>query len=323
MSLIDDLLSKVKGKKKVDVKSHVRENPNNTISRVEHYSRFIKEEREDRPLEDFDDEQKTIPLSDIDEKDYADEENEREIPVTRAEKEAMPKAEPHEMNQLIKNWQEKRDEHSLMRIIATYERLLHFHAGKYKTAPIPYNLIMLEAKRLLIKAVDTYKPDRGAAFTTHLTNYLKKLFRFVGINQNLAKIPEQRIRKINIYKTTTAILEDKLGRAPTDAEMADELSWSIKEVQRLRNELNRSEILNFGQDYDYGDLGIDSDKIPAAIKMVYYDGTKEEQFVLEHTTNIFGKKQYGFSDLAKKLKMPEGKVKNIMSNLNRKIIEVA
>lgn len=323
MTFFQDIIDSVKGKKKVEVKPYVRKTPTGGLTRVEHYTKLIDaDEKPMRPLSELDDEMKTVEDAEL-EKDYADEDLVSEGVITKGEKEVLPKVEPHELPILIKNWQTRRDEDSLMRIIGTYERLLHFHAGKYKTTPIPYNLVLLEAKRLLIKAVDTFKTNRGAAFNTHLTNYLKKLFRFVGINQNLAKIPEQRIRKINIYKTTLAKLEDRLGREPTDAEVSDEVSWSLKEVQRLRNELSRAEILNFGEDYSYGDLGIDSDKVSKALKLVYYDSSKDEQFIIEHTTKVFNKKQMTFAEIAKKLKLPEAKVKSMMSNINKKIIEIA
>lgn len=320
MALFQDIIDKVKGKKKVDVKEHLRQTPGG-LTRVEHYSKFIAEEKKDIPIESLDDEM--VAVDEEEEEIFKDVDDEAEVVLSKGEVEALPKVEPHELPDLIKKWQTSKDEQSMMRIIATYERLLHFHVGKYKTAPIPYNLILLEAKKFLIKAVDTYNPNKKAGFNTHLTNYLKKLYRFVGINQNIAKIPEQRIRKINVYTTAMAKMSDRLGREPSDAELSDELSWSVKEVQRLRNELKRAEILSFGEDYSFADLGIESDKVSKALKIVYYDGSKEEQYILEHTTNVFGKKQYKTQDIAKKLKISEAKVKSIMSNINRKVIEIA
>jgi len=320
MSIFQDIIDKVKHKKKVEVREHLRKTPKG-LTRVEHYTKYInEEEKKEVPIDEVDDELKTV---DEDVLDEISEEPDEEVKFTKGEIEVLPKVEPNELPTLIKNWQEHRDEESLLRILKTYDKLLQYHANKYKTTPIPYNLILLEAKRWLIKAVETYNPNKKAGFNTHLTNYLRKLFRFVGVNQNLAKIPEQRIRKINIYLTTKAKLEDRLGREPSDAELSDELSWSIKEIQRLRNELNRAEILNFGEDYSYGDLGIESDKISKALKIVYYSGSKEEQFIIEHTTNIFGKKQLSIAEIAKKLKIPESKVKSIMSNINKKIIEIS
>lgn len=328
MSLFQDIIDKVKNKKKVDVKEHLRKIPGG-LTRVDHYSRFIDNEKEnitdetskEIKIDEVDDELKSVNEDDI--LNDIEEEPDEEIKLTKGEIEVLPKVEPHELPTLIKNWQDHKDEESLLRILNNYDRFLRFHANKFKTSPIPYNLILLEAKRWLIKAVETYNPNKKAAFNTHLTNYLRKLFRFVSVNQNIAKIPEQRILKINNYKSAATQLEDKLGREPSDAELADELSWSVKEVQRLRNELGRAEILNFGKDYSFSDLGIESDKISKALKIIYYDGSKEERFIMEHTTNLFGKKQYNILDLANKLKISESKVKSIMSNINKKVMEIA
>ena len=116
-------------------------------------------------------------------------------------------------------------------------------------------------------------------------------------------------------------MEDRFGREPTDAEVADELSWSLKEVNRLRNELSRADIINFGDDYSYGDLGIMSNKTNEVIRMVYMDSTPDEKFIIEHTYNISGKKQLSLKDIAKKLRVSESKVKIMVSNIKNKILE--
>ena len=105
--------------------------------------------------------------------------------------------------------------------------------------------------------------------------------------------------------------------------MSDELSWPIKEIVRLKDELSRNEVINYGSDYSYGDLGINSSKIDSVIKLVYLDATPDEKVVLEHITNIKNKKQLSIKDLSKKLKLPENKVKYLISNIKKKIVENA
>jgi len=317
---IEEIISKVKGKKKVDVHGHIRKVPTGGLTAVEPYTKYIEKEKKEDEVskpEDIDSELLTVEQV---EKDYADEDIPIEENLTPLEKANLPEDTRH-VSELIKAWQIKKDEEAIKKLISKYEKIILFHANKYKTSPLPNSLTILEAKRLLVKAVDTYNPTKKAAFNTHLTNYLKKLFRFVGDNQNIAKIPEQRIRKINAYKIALAKLEDRLGHEPTDAEMADQLSWALKEVVRLRNELGRAEIIQFGGDYSYSDLGIVSEKTPIAIKLVYFDSTSDEKFVMEHIYPVFGKKQMSIKEIAKKLKLKESKVKYIISDIKRKIIE--
>jgi len=314
------LIQQVKGKEKVDVKTHYRKS-NGTLTRVDHYTKYIEKHKEDvePEIEDLDPDLLTV---DEPEEDYADTDVFIDEGLTPSEEAILPPKEVlKDISVSIKAWKTKRDEEALKLIIEKYNNILYFHANKYKTSPIPYNLILLECKRLLIKALDTFDPGKKAAFNTHLTNYLKKLYRFVGENQNIAKIPEQRIRKINDYNTTLAKLEDRFGRVPTEAEMADELSWSIREVGRLRNELGRAEILQYGEDYSFSDLGVVSNKTPEAIKLVYFDASPEGKFVIEHTYGISGKKQFTTKEIAKKLKISEAKAKYIISDIRSKIIE--
>jgi len=174
-----------------------------------------------------------------------------------------------------------------------------------------------------MKAIDTFDVSKKAAFNTHLTNYLKKLFRFVSDNQNIAKIPEQRIRKINLFQIETAKLEDRLGREPTEAELADSLAWSIKEVHRMKKELSRAEILEFGEDSSYADLGINSNAVQRALSIVYTDASPEEKYILEYTTNIVNNKKHkSVTDIAKKLKLSESRVRIMINDINSRILQL-
>lgn len=317
-TLFEKILNSLKNKKKVSVKSHIRRVPKG-FTLVKHYEKYIKEkDEEDKKDEDvsveneYEDPLEKVVKEDIDEN----------IELTTLEKESIKDIDENEIKRLISEYKKVKDENILLNLLDHYDKLLKYHVNKYKTTSIPYDLILLEAKKWFIKAVDTYNPSKKANFSTHLTNYLRKLYRFVGINQNIAKIPEQRIRKINTYKYVFANLENKLGREPTDAEMADELSWSIKEVQRLRNELQRHEILNFGEDYSFGDLGITSNKLEQALKIVYYSGSKEEQFIIEHMTKLFNKKQMTIDEICKKLKLNKNQVNKIINKIKLKVVEL-
>lgn len=316
------LIEKVKGKKRVDVKTFYRKNPGGSLSKVEHYYKYIdvgEKEEKDINAEDLNPELEGVEAGE--EEDYATQDIYIDETISPLEEAALPKIKANEVNDLIKKYKKDKDEAALKQLLDFYSGIIFFHANKYKTSELPYNLIVLEAKRLACLAVNSYDPGKKTNFNTHLTNYLKKLYRFAGDNQNIAKIPEQRIRKINEYKNTLAKLEDRFGREPTDAEVADELSWSLKEVNRLRNELSRADIINFGDDYSYGDLGIMSNKTNEVIRMVYMDSTPDEKFIIEHTYNISGKKQLSLKDIAKKLRVSESKVKIMVSNIKNKILE--
>lgn len=328
---LKDLVNAAIGKKPVKVKQHLRREPGGRTTVVDAYTKLIEKENEPEVTTDSDTTDEDLvanldnPPDSVEETsselDYADEDLPIDTTLSKNEQLALPKIKEAEIFPLLAKWQKNKDEDSMYQLLNYYGGIIYFNANKYKTGSIPYNLTVLEAKRLFIKAADTFDLKRGIKFNTHLTNYLKKLYRFVNDNTNIAKIPEQRIRKINAYKMALATLEDRLDREPTDAELSDELSWPIKELVRLRGELKRAEILEFGEDYSYGDLGINSPDVHNAIKSVYYDASKEEKFIIEHVTAIFGKPQLSITELSKKLKLPESKIKYLISNIKKKLIE--
>ncbi len=344
---LQSIIDKVKGKKAVKVKEHHRRQDNKDVV-VEAYTKLIDKDDEVL-LEDTDEEQpeseseyedddidnldRLDNLDDPDESDLDMEEPPSEddeeviidtnIETSALEKSILPKLKDEEVNGLIDRIHKTNSEEDWMQLFNKYTGILYFHANKYKTSNIPYNLILLQTKALMVKAVLTFNTKRGVKFNTHLTNYLKKLYRFVNENANIAKIPEQRVRKIKQYNWAYSKLEAKLGRTPVDVELSDELSWPVKEVVRLKDELSRNEVINFGTDYSYGDLGINSSKIDSVIKLVYLDATPDEKFILEHITNVRNKKQLNVKELSKQLKLPENKVKYLISNIKKKIVENA
>ena len=78
----------------------------------------------------------------------------------------------------------------------------------------------MEAKRLVIQALDTYNPALSQ-LNTHIINYLKKLQRYVITYQNVAHIPEPRAIALGRYQTIYENLESEKGREPTVSELAD------------------------------------------------------------------------------------------------------
>lgn len=330
-----EIIDRVKGKKSVKVKEHHRKQNNKDVI-VDAYTKLIEKTEAKEPDENLEIESDLDDLDNLDAPedsglemhDSPDEEDlevdpDEKITFTKVEKSLLGKIKDEEVNGLIIKIKKSNKEDDWRQLYDKYMGILYYQANKYKTSNIPYNLILLQAKALMLKAVQTFDPKRGTKFNTHLTNYLKKLYRFVNENANIAKIPEQRVRKIKAYNWAFAKLEAKLGRPPIDVEMSDELSWPIKEITRLKDELSRKEVIDFGTDYSYGDLGINSSKIDTIIKAVYLDATPEEKVVMEHITNIKNKPQLSVKELSKKLRLPENKVKYIISTIKKNIIEHA
>lgn len=87
----------------------------------------------------------------------------------------------------------------------------------------------------VIKAFESYDPARGTALNTHVQNRAQGVLRKVIEAQNIARIPEEDALQIGKIDRAKARLEEDLGRAPTQQELAGDLGFSAKRLQRIQN----------------------------------------------------------------------------------------
>jgi RNA polymerase sigma-B factor len=87
------------------------------------------------------------------------------------------------------------------------------------------------ASLALVKAVDRFEPDRGAAFTSFATptilGEIKRYFRDFGWTVH---VPRQLQERVQLIERVAHTLSGRLGRAPTPAELAAELDISVEQV---------------------------------------------------------------------------------------------
>jgi len=162
----------------------------------------------------------------------------------------------------------------------------------------------LEAKRLAVEALHTYRPTAGAALATHVTNRLKKLSRLSYTHQNLARIPEYQTLKFHSFTGAEADLTDRLGREPTTEELSKELDWSQSAVGAFRKNL-RKEFIESGEPppiFDQNDTG------DGLIDYAYYDMSPIQQKIFEHTTGYMGAKELNNTELMKRLNITQGQL---------------
>jgi len=108
-------------------------------------------------------------------------------------------------------------------------------------------------------------------------------------------------------KTFIAVEDDltnKLGRIPTAQELSEKLSWSKKEVGRIRKELRSS----------YSDSapvppGFDSTFDGSSdLDFIYHDLNNQDKLVFEHTTGYSGANILDGKSLIKKTGLTQGQI---------------
>ncbi len=188
------------------------------------------------------------------------------------------------------------------------------HLGKVRL--VPDAAIKAEYQLQFVAALRAYDPDRGVALGTYVYRYLDKAKRYIAENQNVGRIPENRIYRIKEFQTAQETLLESLDREPTDKELAAELDWQVADVQRMSAEL-RSDLISQGFEEDPFQLV--PSKEEEVLRLFKYELEGKEKEVYEYLTGYGKPKLLSTGDIAKKMKLPDYHVSRIKASLQKKL----
>ena len=118
--------------------------------------------------------------------------------------------------------------HSNLRLVV---KIAHDFQGR----GLQFSDLISEGNLGLMQAVDKFDPGKGVRFSTYAALWIKQFMRRAVPDQSGAiRIPVQAVIWIGKLKKATAKLTDKLGRTPTDKELAMELSIQERTVAEIR-----------------------------------------------------------------------------------------
>lgn len=220
---------------------------------------------------------------------------------------------------LWKQWKQDRDPMKLGNLLDSFAPAIHGVVRKFETVPLPPSTISAEAKRQAVNAFETYNPKAGAGLGTHVHNYLQKVNRFVYEHQNVGRIPEHRITQIGTFKAVKEELRQKLGREPSAQELADDLAWSLPEIERMERELRREVPETALQDIEFTfNVTNDAQRI---LSYIYYELSPKEKLVFEHLTGWAGKPKLTEDEIALRVGLSRDRVKKYKAQIAAKIRE--
>lgn len=167
-------------------------------------------------------------------------------------------------------------------------------------------LLDTQAKILTVKALKNYKPDKGAALNTHVTNQLQKLSRLVYTHSQSARLPEHRAVGMATFSAAKDQLQGDLGRDPTSEELADHLGWGTPRIQQFQQAHERKELLGSGE-FNPAKFPIADEEDPI-VGYVYHDMAPTTKKLFEHITGYGGQPVLSNTQLMDKFKLSQGQL---------------
>ena len=107
-------------------------------------------------------------------------------------------------------------------------------AKKYYGCGLPLLDLIQEGNLGLIKAAEKYDGSKGFRFSTYATYWIRQaISRALGDQSRTIRIPANMVELLSKVKKATAELTQKLGRTPTDKEIAAHMEVELDKVQTV------------------------------------------------------------------------------------------
>jgi RNA polymerase primary sigma factor len=143
-----------------------------------------------------------------------------------------------EEQKLGKRIEEDDDEQAKEEFMNCNLRLVVSVAKKYLNQGLPFLDLIQEGNLGLIKAINKFDYKKGYKFSTYATWWIRQAIgRAISQQSRTIRVPNYMVEKMNRLVKETCKLIQKIGREPTDEELADKLDVTKQEIKTIKKNL--------------------------------------------------------------------------------------
>ncbi|MBN2451636.1 MAG: RNA polymerase sigma factor RpoD/SigA [Lentisphaeria bacterium] len=176
------------------------------------------------------------------------------------------------------------DRDARAKLIRSNLRLVVKIAHDFKGLGLPLLDLISEGNIGLMRAVEKFDPSKGAKLSSYAAWWIKQSMRRALANQaRTIRIPVQSASKISKIQAARTKLAEKLGRDPTDNEIAKEVNLTERTVTGLR--LGKTTTISLHDPIQHGEDGEFRDIIPDE-KTISPDEIVQDEETLRHMLKL-------------------------------------
>lgn len=230
---------------------------------------------------------------------------------------------------MISAWQQDQTPANMRPIMDRFMPLVKSRAIQWKAPAVDPAAFEARGQNLIVDAIKSYDPTKGAAPETWVTHRLQPLKRFNVQQQNMAMIPEAKAARIGDIQAATDELREEFGRDPTPDEIAEAVNPQLSRRQQLTGA--KVQQIQQAQRKDVIGSTFESDPVPRVASREQQIITQlrpalapEQQEVYDYLYGQQGKPQVtSTTQLAKLLKKSPSQVSRLRTAILNKYKEYA